>query len=345
MTEAASQQVFGKGRGARAATVNLIESSSQKIEAADRERSVSSEDMVASQNVQGVKAWTVDDATGTPKSAVALGASKHRLMEKSQIAEDEHVASRDELDDEEVSKEKKKQRFAKNSVDTRSGQVLKTKRRKTSLAALSDIREADGQSLDEEGYSAVAGTVSNRMMERFIERVITDLELEVVDTGGLKGLVPYYSGEKDLQTFEALQEELLTIANQPESWLSKKGKRSKESLLHTGVQAGAAVAKRKKDIDQSVSLLEHTSARVRKSAHRVPDLASYFLGSQTVVYLCMGGFLAALFCLHEHNEKKRVAKGLRFDDPLNMSPMPPAMKEDPVLAAHLESLRAQKTVQ
>lgn len=317
-----------------AAKVDLVQSSSQKTKAAED----------SSGGVQGAKAWTVDDAAETPRERpqislmMSRGARKHRPMDRSEINEDDDEAI------EETNKKTRRHKSAENS-DIDSDQVLKAKRRKTSLAALSEIREADRQSLDEEGYSQVASTVSNRMMERFIERAISDLNLEVVDTGGLKGLVPYYSGQKDIQTFEALQEELLNTAEQPDSWLTKKTDRPEESnLLQMGAQVGTTKAKRIKHVDQELSLLEHASATVRRAAHKVPDLANYLFGSQTVVMLCMVGFIAALFCLHEHNERKRVAKGFLFDDPLNMSPTPPAAKEDSSLAASLKALRAQKTV-
>jgi hypothetical protein len=336
ISEASSHQASADRVGV--AKVDLVQSSGLE----------SSEDMVSSGGVQGVKAWTVDDAAETPRERyhvapqislmMSRGARKHRAMDRSEINEDEDEAI------EETNKKTRRHKSAEISV-IGSDQALKAKRRKTSLAALSEIREADRQSLDEEGYSQVASTVSNRMMERFIERAISDLNLEVVDTGGLKGLVPYYSGQKDIQTFEALQEELLNTAEQPDSWLTKKTDRPEENnLLQMGAQVGTIKAKRIKHVDQELSLLEHASATVRRAAHKVPDLANYLFGSQTVVMLCMVGFIAALFCLHEHNERKRVAKGFLFEDPLNMSPTPPSAKEDPSLAASLKALRAQKTV-
>lgn len=349
-TEVSSHQ---EAATARIAKADLHQASYHKTNSEARGTSESLEDLMLSEGVQGVKAWTVDDVAGSSSEKrhvaphvslmMAHGSRNHRTIEKSQSVEDVDATSDEEH--QEIGKKRRKQKFNDVSVDMRADEALKIKRKKTSLAALSEIMEADRQTLDEEGYSAVASTVSNRMMERFIERLIDDLDLEVVDTGGLKGLVPYYSGQKDIQTFDALQEELVNTADTPDSWLAKKHQRPQQNnLLQVGAAVGSAEARRKRS-DESVSFLEQASSTVRRSAHKVPDLMSYYFGSQTVVMFCMVGFIGALFFLHEHNEKKRVAKGYLFEDPLNMSPTPPAMKEDHLLAANLKALRAQKTIQ
>jgi hypothetical protein len=223
---------------------------------------------------------------------------------------------------------------------------IKHKGNKVSLMAVMDIIEADKQPLDEEGYSVVASQRSNRKMERFVERVAQDLGLEVVDAGGLKGLVPYYSGQHDTQSFSALQTELLTTAEQSDSWVAVKDEPKEEKdepreKPETLLQMDAEQKSEQTNTAEPVSLLAHASTAVAKAVskahHKVPDLAVAVFGSRTAFILCTMGLILAVFCL---DERKRTAKDI--DDVLNLSPNPPSAKEDPFVAATLKSLRAGK---
>jgi len=64
--------------------------------------------------------------------------------------------------------------------------------------------------LDEEGYEAVGSLRSNSEMKLFIERVVESLGGMIGDEDGLSGVVPYYSGERSVQSFKALKQEVLS---------------------------------------------------------------------------------------------------------------------------------------
>lgn len=68
--------------------------------------------------------------------------------------------------------------------------------------------EGSSASLDEAGYQAVAALRDSRAMWFFIRRVVESNNAEVLDEGMFNGLVPYYSGERDVQSFDRLNEEL-----------------------------------------------------------------------------------------------------------------------------------------
>jgi hypothetical protein len=191
---------------------------------------------------------------------------------------------------------------------------VKGKGKKISLMAVMDILEADRAALNEDGYASIASQRSNRKMERFVRRIATDLGLVITDEGGLKGLVPYYSGQTDTQSFSALQLELLTAAEQPDSWIKEKEKHE-DNLSETDVADTKAGA-------QPVSLLGQASTIVHKARHKVPDLAMALLGSRTIFIIIVGALILALFCL---DEGKRTAQH-GFEDPLNLSPEPPVVK-------------------
>jgi hypothetical protein len=62
--------------------------------------------------------------------------------------------------------------------------------------------------LTEKGYKSVASLHSQKEMEAFIRRVIADRNLHILDEGGLKGMLPYYSGLKAIQNLKALSTEI-----------------------------------------------------------------------------------------------------------------------------------------
>jgi hypothetical protein len=87
-------------------------------------------------------------------------------------------------------------------------------------------------SLDEKGYLAVAKLKNQKQMQIFINRIIDDRGLYLVDEGGLKGFVPYYSGAKATQTFKALNEEIdKALQKKKKGWVSDK---DMMSLLTSG---------------------------------------------------------------------------------------------------------------
>lgn len=64
--------------------------------------------------------------------------------------------------------------------------------------------------LSEEGYAALGGHASDEQMATFIRRVLQSMGRNVTDEGGFNGLVPHYSGNVSVQTFEQLRQELAT---------------------------------------------------------------------------------------------------------------------------------------
>jgi hypothetical protein len=74
-------------------------------------------------------------------------------------------------------------------------------------------------SLDEAGYQTVAVTCCKYQMEEYIRRVIEDLGLELCTEGGLMGIAPYYTCEKDgiggIQSLAALRSELAAKVSDP----------------------------------------------------------------------------------------------------------------------------------
>jgi hypothetical protein len=190
-----------------------------------------------------------------------------------------------------------------------------------SLMDMAGMLSVERVPLDETGYLGVASTRDNRKMERFVERLASDMALTVVDPGGLKGMVPFYSGRKATQSFEALQAELLSTARVSDGWVQRddeqaepisiaqktKTVRRKKRREHLLLQTGAAERHIKEHRRSApVSLLS-------RAATQVPDLAVALFGSRTLVLVCAVGLLACLFAL---DERKRTGGGTEYEDPL-----------------------------
>jgi hypothetical protein len=73
-----------------------------------------------------------------------------------------------------------------------------------------------------EGYMEVAKLKSNEEMVLFVEKVIHDMGFTVVNAGGIRGLVPFYSGEQQVQNLSSLKLEILRAALTPGSWVQAK---------------------------------------------------------------------------------------------------------------------------
>jgi len=63
-------------------------------------------------------------------------------------------------------------------------------------------------SLDEKGYKKVANSKSGVQMRIFMRRVLGKLGLNISDEEEFRRVVPYYSGEKSVQSYASLVEEL-----------------------------------------------------------------------------------------------------------------------------------------
>lgn len=190
--------------------------------------------------------------------------------------------------------------------------------------------------LNEKGYESIADLRSNHGMELFVRRLASQLGLRIVDKGGLKGFVPYYSGQKDTQSFEALQKELAAAAEEG-TWVKfTPSSRQKEHILIQTEETRNEATKSSEA--QSASL----GYRALKLFVRIPQ-ATYDLFGYTSSAIICGTFLAAALCLID--ERKRTTKELNtFLEPplLNASPMPPIILENALATKKLEDLRFEK---
>jgi hypothetical protein len=73
--------------------------------------------------------------------------------------------------------------------------------------------------LDEVGYKEVANTKSNIEMSIFVLRVVRQHGMQVVDEDQFSGLIPYYSGDKSVQTFDTLEQEIQKITKAMCAWI------------------------------------------------------------------------------------------------------------------------------
>lgn len=70
--------------------------------------------------------------------------------------------------------------------------------------------------LNEDGYQTVAALGSSLEMAEFVHRVANDLNFDVIKEEGLKGMVPYYSGERTKSNFTALKNEMMKVSSKPD---------------------------------------------------------------------------------------------------------------------------------
>lgn len=106
----------------------------------------------------------------------------------------------------------------------------------------------DSAQLSFVGYVQVAAIKSDEEMEKFGRRTCKDMGVKIVDDGGFTGMIKYYSGTDNFQSFERLQAEVKSAANAPHSWAqwdksqsdtpSKPSKSSGNSLLALGAGSG-----------------------------------------------------------------------------------------------------------
>lgn len=226
-----------------------------------------------------------------------------------------------------------------------------------SMLSLRDALLINEATLNEAGYLGVAARRSNKQMELFVQRLCTQMGFTITDIGGLKGMVPYYSGRKSTQSFKILLAELRSTADgSPDSWLTKPrhkrihkgGKLAQEADVatrhrplhpHRRAKDAALVEEDADTADATkasqVSLLGLASTRVARAAHKVPDVAMALFGSRNVFFVITIALAACLFCLDERNRTRNT----NYEDVLNMSPEPPPQKEDPAVAASLKLLR------
>jgi hypothetical protein len=82
----------------------------------------------------------------------------------------------------------------------------------------SDHLTGDTAQLGFVGYVQVAAMRNDMEMKKFSRRVCKDMGVQIVDDGGFEGMVKYYSGTNNFQSYERLQSEIKSAANAPNAW-------------------------------------------------------------------------------------------------------------------------------
>jgi len=70
--------------------------------------------------------------------------------------------------------------------------------------------------LTQDGYQTVASLGSSLEMAEFAHRIANDLKLDVIKEEGLRGMVPYYSGERTKSNLTALKNEMIKVSSKPD---------------------------------------------------------------------------------------------------------------------------------
>lgn len=90
------------------------------------------------------------------------------------------------------------------------------------ILALGTNPSGSSAPLTQEGYEAVSDRCCQQEMREFIGRVVFDESFEVCDVGGLAGLAPYHSCEKQ-RTFDDLKGDVYKDLRKTCSWLTDLG--------------------------------------------------------------------------------------------------------------------------
>merc|ERR1719310_151645 len=59
---------------------------------------------------------------------------------------------------------------------------------------------------------------SDEEMKKFAKRVCEDMGVAIVDEGGFEGMVKFYSGTDNFQSYDRLQSEIKSAADHPKTW-------------------------------------------------------------------------------------------------------------------------------
>jgi len=106
---------------------------------------------------------------------------------------------------------------------------------------LATVRPAAGDvaPLTEQGYKAVAEAHSDADMEKFIRRTVKDMGYFVTIDGGVQGVAPYHSCQKDMQSMRSLRTEITRAVKLGNSWASCFNASLDGPLNRSHVGAGA----------------------------------------------------------------------------------------------------------
>lgn len=84
--------------------------------------------------------------------------------------------------------------------------------------------------ITESGYQQVAEMNSNVQMGIFALRAIRRLGLEVVDEDRFHGMIPFYSGERSVQSLAKLHEEIKSVSQDLCAWIVERGWQDDEEV-------------------------------------------------------------------------------------------------------------------
>jgi hypothetical protein len=77
----------------------------------------------------------------------------------------------------------------------------------------------DSMSLDQAGYEALVAANSISNTKRFVCRVMAKIHCKAIDDKGMSAYLPYYSSRISHQTYVGLEQELMMLCRQDDSWL------------------------------------------------------------------------------------------------------------------------------
>jgi hypothetical protein len=80
----------------------------------------------------------------------------------------------------------------------------------------------DTAELNSVGYVKIAAMKDDSQMQSFARRTCDKLGINIINKDGFAGMVRYYSGTDNFQSFDKLQNEIKSAAKAPNSWASPK---------------------------------------------------------------------------------------------------------------------------
>mmetsp|Transcript_86003 Transcript_86003/g.151906 ORF Transcript_86003/g.151906 Transcript_86003/m.151906 type:complete len:253 (+) Transcript_86003:91-849(+) len=129
--------------------------------------------------------------------------------------------------------------------------------------------------LNNAGYVTVANTRDPQQMKAYVLRLVNAMGLQVRDHAGLLGVIPFYDGEKAIQSFASLKDELLRTMKYKKGWVTAQSA-GISSILQKNVEevaevSGAAVPLTE-DGYSKIARQNSTSEMVQFVARVVADL-------------------------------------------------------------------------
>jgi len=144
-----------------------------------------------------------------PRKSAMRSPRRHREKAGLQQMDARGIDDKAKIEEEEAKRQLEKAKKEEEEVKEEDPKKEEEKDRATD-AVLGETDAGLGETapLSQKGYSSVAKLKNGKQMEAFIRRAIAQNNLKITDTGALAGFVPYYSGKKATQSFDALEKEI-----------------------------------------------------------------------------------------------------------------------------------------